>query len=79
MEKRGYGVVLLDDNGGQMVEFFPSKNNALIEINKMKRTFEIVGHTGTKVYLSELRYDLDTEKILDREFLNESSQLKVEC
>ncbi|MEY8604574.1 hypothetical protein AALK46_12705 [Staphylococcus nepalensis] len=79
MERKGYGVVFVDDNGGEMVEVFPSRENALIEINKMKRTFEIVGHTGAKVYLSELRYDIESKQVLDYELVNQSSQLKVEC
>ncbi|MGJ7589062.1 hypothetical protein [Staphylococcus shinii] len=79
MRGEGYGMVLVDDNGCEMVEIFMKKETALIEINKVKRTFEKVGHKGTKIYLSKLNYDVKSKKILDDKLVNQSSQLKMEC
>lgn len=79
MEVKGYGVVFFDEDGGNMVNVFLKKDIALLEIDKMKRTFENVGHTGAKVYLSELRYDKENKQILDSELINETSELKVDC
>lgn len=79
MDEKGYGMVLVDDNGWEIAEIFMKKETALIEINKMKRTFEKVGHKGTKIYLSQLSYDVNSNKILDNQLVNQSSQLKVEC
>lgn len=82
MPNKIYALVVLDilrEKGKQSVEIFSDKQTALIEINKMKQNIELLKIDNYKIYLSELNYDKEKNEILDDNWINDTSILKVEC
>jgi len=82
MSNKIYALVVLDvlkKQGKQSIEIFSDKQTALIEINKMKQNIELLKIDNYKIYLSELNYDNKNNEILDKDWINETSILKVEC
>jgi len=82
MPNKIYALVVLDilkEQGKQSVEIFSDKQTALIEINKMKQNIELLKIDNYKIYLSELNYDKEKNEILDDNWINDTSILKVEC
>lgn len=82
MPNKIYALVVLDilkEQGKQSVEIFSDKQTALIEINKMKQNIKLLKIDNYKIYLSELNYDKKKNEILDDNWINDTSILKVEC
>ncbi|MGP5096187.1 hypothetical protein [Staphylococcus equorum] len=79
MEKTVYGIVIINECGGETIESFSNKETALIEVNKMKRHFKLLNIQNVKVYLSELNYDNQKNCIVDDKLINAQSTLKIEC
>lgn len=74
-----YAMVVVDENGMEMTETYKDKMNAMIEINKLERNIKLLEITNFKVYLSEVKYDENTKKIIDDKWINDKSELKITC
>ncbi|RIM29613.1 hypothetical protein BUY35_07220 [Staphylococcus cohnii] len=74
-----YAMVVVDENGMEMTETYKDKMNAMIEINKLERNIKLLEITDFKVYLSEVKYDENTKKIIDDKWINDKSELKITC
>lgn len=82
MPNKVYAIVFVDVLDGKekiSVSTFQNEQLAMIEVNKIKKNIEHLKIDNYKIYLSKLNYDVENNKILDKNWVNEESILKIEC